>query len=63
MFWWIFKSPAQIPRTNGSNPDGVFSKYTKNVIDFKDPDFEKVDLNKVYSNKIPTEVYFQKNPL
>ena len=57
MFWWIFKSPTHVPRTNKSNPNVVYSKYTKNVVDFQDSDFEKVDLNKVYNNKVPTEVF------
>lgn len=59
MFWWLFKSPTSVPRTNQSNPNVIYSKYTKNVVGFEDSNYKKVDLNKVYNNKVPTEVYLQ----
>lgn len=56
-FIWYFKDSYGIPRTNPSNPDVIYSKYTNNIKDFKDDDFEVVNLEKVYNGKIPYEVY------
>lgn len=56
-FIWFFKDSYGAPRTNPSNPDVIYSKYTNNIKDFNDDDFEVVNLEKVYKGKIPYEVY------
>lgn len=38
-FYWGFKGPFNVPRTNPANPDVIYSKYTKNVTGFNDKDF------------------------
>lgn len=61
-FYWGFKKPYTVPRTNPQHPDVIYSKYTKNVEGFQDADFEVVDLNKVYKGQIPYTAYLQSDP-
>lgn len=57
IFLWIFYHPEAPPKINPNNPDLIFSKYSKRLEGFEDPDFKIVDLNKVYNNKVPSQVY------
>lgn len=52
-FYWGFKKPYYVPRTNPENPGVIYSKYTNRVVGFQDKDFKVVDLNKVYNGNIP----------
>lgn len=61
-FYWGFKKPFNVPRTNPNNPDVIYSKYSSSVKGFNDKNFEVVDLEKVYGGNVPTEVYLQESP-
>lgn len=61
-FYWGFKDPYFVPKSNPANPDVIYSKYTRSVEGFKDDDFPVVDLNKVYKGNVPYQVYLENDP-
>ena len=56
-FYWGFRPNDHKPKMNPNNPDVIKSKYTRHVTGFKDPDFEEVNLRKVYNGNVPEEAY------
>lgn len=62
LFVWIFYKTPTPPKTNPFNPQLVFSKYTKDLKGYDDPNFKIVDLDKLYQGSVPQGVY-QENPL
>ena len=59
IFWFWFRPSYNVARTNPNNPDVIYSKYTKEVVDYVDKDFIPVDLQKVYKQNVPLGVYVQ----